>query len=137
MFHVGNGKLKPRLRAALEAEGIVIIQEGLDGSIRYDHFKAPGRRHNGKVTRERIGLAITEERLAVYCRSGSTKLIDQAFSNPRMSVLAASLKGSDTISINIDFDRAGLKNVSGQMTIRAQTPEAATVVEQLESRLPR
>lgn len=70
---LGNGKLKPQLRAALESEGLLIIEGRLQGSIHYRHFKAPGRRSHGKVTLERIALAISEQRLAVYSRSGRAK----------------------------------------------------------------
>ena len=49
-FRMGRGQFKPELRAALESEGLVVLAEGLKGSIRYDNFKAPGKRFNGKVT---------------------------------------------------------------------------------------
>jgi len=32
---LGDGTLKPSLRAELEAEGLVSIEEGLGGSVRY------------------------------------------------------------------------------------------------------
>ena len=54
---LGNGTLKPKLRAALESEGVVLLEEGLPGTITYAHFKAPGRRHNGKV----VGSALASE----------------------------------------------------------------------------
>lgn len=132
---LGSGKLKPELRAALESEGLVTIEEGLRGSVRYRRFKAPGRRFHRKVTPERIGLAISEQRLAVYCRSGRVKLIDSAFSDPRLSAVEVSLQDSDTVSIRIDYDRADVPNVSGEITITARTPKAANVVEHLRARL--
>ncbi len=81
-FRLGDGKLDPELRTALEAEGLVLVDEGLRGSVRYRRFKAPGRRHHGKVTGERVALAISERRFVVYCRSGTTKLIDTPFADP-------------------------------------------------------
>lgn len=132
---LGNGKLKPELRAALESEGLVILEEGLRGSVRYRRFKAPGRRFHGKVTPERIGLAISDQRLAVYCRSGRVKLIDSAFSDPRWSAVEVSLRDSKTVAIRIDYDRLGIPDVSGEITITARTPKAANVVEQLQARL--
>ena len=135
-FRLGNGRLDPELRAALEAEGLVLIEEGLQGSVRYRRFKAPGRRHDGKVTGERIGLAISETRFVVYCRSGSTKLIDASFSDPRLSVLDASLEGNDTVSLKIDYDRAGVPEVSGEIRIVVRTPNAPAIVDQLRARLP-
>jgi hypothetical protein len=132
---LGNGTLKPKLRAALESEGLVLIEEGLAGSVRYKRFKAPGRRHHGKVTGERIGLGVSEERFVVYCRSGRAKLIDTPFSSPRLSMLDVSVQGDDTVAIRIDYDRADVPNVSGEITIIARTPNAARIVDELRARI--
>jgi hypothetical protein len=134
---LGKGTLKPSLRAALESEGLVLIEEGLVGSIRYSNFKAPGKRFKGKITGECFGLGISERRLAIYCRSGRVKLIDQPFTEPRLSTLEVSLDGDDAVAVLIDYDRVDVPRVSGQMTIRARTPNAASVVEELTARLPR
>jgi hypothetical protein len=132
---LGSGKLKPELRAALESEGLVLVEEGLPGSVRYRRFKAPGRRHHGKRTGERIGLAISEKRFVVYCRSGTVELINSPFSDPRLSLLDVSLQGDDVVSIRIDYDRLDVPDVSGEITIRATTPNAVGVVDQLRRRL--
>jgi len=52
--------LKPELRAALESEGLVRIEEGL--CIRYERFRAPGRHQNGKITGVRVGRGISARR---------------------------------------------------------------------------
>ena len=134
---LGKGTLKPSLRAELESEGLVLIEEGLVGSIKYSNFKAPGKRFKGKTTGECLGLGISERRLALYCRSGRGKLIDQPFTEPRLSAIGVSLDGEDRVAFLIDYDRADVPRVSGQMTIRARTPNAARIVEELTSRLPR
>ena len=134
---LGKGTLKPSLRAELESEGVVLIEEGLIGSIRYSNFKAPGKRFKGKITGECFGLGISERRLAVYCRSGRVKLIDQPFTEPRLSAIEVSLDGDDAVALLIDFDRADVPRVSGKMMIRARTPNAARVVDELTARLPR
>jgi hypothetical protein len=134
---LGKGTLKPSLRAALESEGLVLIEEGLVGSIRYSNFKAPGKRFKGKITGECFGLGVSERRLALYCRSGRAKLIDQPFTEPRLSAIDVSRDGEDRVAFLIDYDRVEVPGVSGQMTIRVRTPNAARVVEELTSRLPR
>lgn len=132
---LGTGTFKPEQRTVLESEGLVTIEEGLRGSVRYRHFKAPGRRFHGKVTLERLAVGISERRLAVYCRSGRVKLIDSAFSDPRWQAVAVSLHDGDTVSIRVDYDRAGVPDVSGEIEIRAKTPNAPSVVEHLKARL--
>ena len=136
-FRLGDGRFDPGLWAVFEGEGLVHIEEGLRGSVRYRRFKAPGRRHHGKVTGERIGLAISKERFVVYCRSGSTKLIDAPFSDPRLGILDVSVEGNDTVSLRLDYDRAGVPKVSGEIRIVVRTSNAATIVEQLQARLRR
>lgn len=133
---LGNGRLDSKVRAALESEGLVLVEEGLRGSVRYRRFRAPGRRHHGKVTGERIALAISEERFVVYCRSGSTALVDSSFTNPRLSVVDVTLQGTDSISIRIDYDRADLPKISGEITIVVSTPNAVSIVHELQTRLP-
>lgn len=134
---LGTGKLRPEVRAAVESEGLVVIEEDLPGSVRYRRFKAPGRRFHGKVTLERIALAMSEQRLALYCRSGRVELIDTAFSDPRMVALAVSLHDEETLSLRIDYERVDLPNVSGEITIRAKSTKAPTLVEHLQARLGR
>ena len=131
---LGGGKLKPELREALESEGLVLIEEGLSGSVRYTHFKAPGKRFNGKVTPMRMGIGISEERFVVH---GQAKLIDSPFSAPNFDWVDVGLHSEDKVSFQVDYDRADVKNVSGQIEIRAKTPNAARIVEELRSRLGR
>ncbi len=132
---LGDGTLKPDLRAALESEGLVLVEEGLRGSLRYNHFRAPGRRFHGKVTPERIALGISNRRVVLYCRSGRAKLVDSEFDNPRLSIVDVSLQGDDEVAVHVDYDRANEPKVAGQITIRARTPNAARVVEHLRARI--
>ena len=132
---LGDGTLEPELRAALESEGLVLIEEGLRGSVRYRRFRAPGRRHHGKVTSERMGLAVSEERFVVCCRSGRVKLIDTLFSNPRLGMFDISLRGDDAVAVRIDYDRGDVPDVSGEVTILARTPSAASIVDHVRARL--
>ena len=134
---IGDGSLKPELRERLEAEGVVIIDEGLRGSIRYDKFKAPGKRFNGKVTGERFGLGISEHRIVVCCRSGSVKLVDTEFGSPRLDKLTPEAEG-EKLRLRVDYDgdpEAEAKRVSGQITIRATTPNATRIADELRSRI--
>ena len=133
----GTGALKPELREALESEGLVLIEENLPGRIRYERFRAPGRRHHGKVTGERLALAVSEKRFVVYCRLGRAKLIDTPFADPRLSTLDVSLEGGDTIVLRIDYDRLEVPKVSGVITIRAKTPNAARIVDHVRARVAR
>lgn len=134
---LGDGTLKPSLRDELEAEGLVRVEEGLSGSVRYSHYKAPGKRFHGKITLERLAIGISEARLVVYCRSGRAELIDSPFGEPRLEALRVELHGDGAVDLLVDYDRMGEPSVSGVITIRAKTPNAPAIVEELRDRLPR
>ena len=134
---LGDGTLEPKLRAELEAEGLVLVEEGLPGSVRYDRFRAPGRWHHGKVTWERIGIGLSEQRIVAYCRSGSAELIDSPYSSPHLRALDVSVEGDEAIAFRVDYDRLDVARVSGAITIRAKTPRAHEIVDQVRARLGR
>jgi hypothetical protein len=131
-----GGTLRPQLRAALEDEGLILIEDGLPGSIRYKKFRAPGKYFDGKIVSQRMSLAISETRLVVYGHSGRVKLIDSAFDNPRVGMLDVSLKDEGRVALVVDYDKGDVPKVSGQITIVAKSPNAAAIVEALRARLP-
>lgn len=134
---LGTGKLKPEMRAELEAEGLVLVEEGLGGSVRYRRFRAPGRRFHGKITLERMAIGISRKRVVVYCRSGRVKLIDSDFANPRWDWVEVTAEDDGhAVHFLVDYDRqAQDPKVGGQITIRAKTPRATEIVTQLHGRL--
>jgi hypothetical protein len=134
---LGNGTLKPALHDELEVEGLILVEEGLSGSVRYSHYKAPGKRFHGKVTPERLAIGISQARLVVYCRSGRAELIDSLFDEPRLEALEVELHGDDAVDLLVDYDRMGEPSVSGKITIHAKTPKAPVIVDELRDRLIR
>ena len=127
--------LRPQLRAALEDEGLILIEEGLSGSVRYTKFRAPGKSFDGKIVPMTMCLAISEQRLAVYGQSGRVKLVDTAFDSPRVGMLDVSLKDEGRLAILVDYDKGDVPKVSGQITIVVKSPNAAAIVEELRARL--
>jgi hypothetical protein len=132
---LGSGKLTPDLRKELESEGLVLVEEGLRGSVRYRHFKAPGRRFHGKVTPERMALGISRKRFVIYCRSGRAKLADSPFTNPNLRGVDVSLDGDDKVVIRIDYDQLDVERVSGKIAIHVRMGNARRIVDELRARL--
>ena len=133
---LGAGTLRPQLRAELEEEGLVLLEEGLRGTLRYDHFKAPGRYHHGKVTPQRVALAISEERLVVYGSSGRAKLTDSPFASSDWDKVAVDVVDG-RVEIAVDYDRDDDPKVSGAILIRIHTPNADAIVREVRARLGR
>ncbi len=135
---MGSGRLKPGLRAELEAEGLVLVEERLKGSIRYTHFRAPGKRFHGKIVPMRLALGISERRLVIYGGWVSSELVDSPFGSPRFRAVDVELEGADAVVLRIDYSRmeeAEAAGVSGEIKIRMRTANAASIVEQIRARI--
>jgi hypothetical protein len=132
---LGSGKLTPQLWEELATEGLVLLEEGLPGSVRYTHFKAPGRRMHGKVTPERMALGISRERFVVYCKSGRAKLADSEFTSPNLRGVGVSLDDDDKVVITIDYDKLDVDRVSGRVALHVRTPNARRIAEELRARI--
>ena len=131
---LGSGTLKPELRATLEAEGLVLLEEGLRGRITYRHFRAPGKRFHGKVVPLRLAIAVTERRLVAYASSGRAKLLDTPWDHPNLHALDVALDRDDTVVFRVDYGRMDRRRVSGEVTIRASTSQASAIVEHAQAR---
>jgi hypothetical protein len=130
-----SGTFKPERRAELEAEGLVLLEERLRGRLTYSHFKAPGRRHHGKIRPLRLGIAITERRFVIVTGMLRRELANSEFDRPTLAAVEISLEGDQTVALRIDYDELNQPDVSGVITISFRTPSAPAVVEQLRSRI--
>jgi hypothetical protein len=132
---LGSGKLRRGVRTELESEGLVLLEEGLRGTIRYERFRAPGKRFDGKVVAVRMAIGVSERRLVIYGGWFGSELVDSPFDSPRFEAAEFTVEGGDTFSLRIDYDRLGEPRVSGQVAITARTANAALIIEQVRARL--
>ena len=135
---LGGGELEPKLKAELEAEGLVLVEEKLKGSIRYTRFKAPGKRFHGKIVPLRLAIGISERRLVIYGGWANSEIVDSPFDSPRFRAVDIDLEGVDAIVLRVDYSRmdtAEAAGVSGEITIRMRTANAASIVEQIRTRI--
>ena len=109
----GAGKIPTARRAALEAEGIVILEEGLGGRVSYRRYRAPGKRY-GRRTEGIVGsVALTSKRLVAF--RWSKPIIDVPFDHPAFKKLSCKVENEDTLRLSFeaeDFhdDRSGTIN---------------------------
>ena len=137
---LGGGKLKPEVRAELEAEGLVLVEEKVRGTLHYTHFKAPGKRFHGKIVPMRLAIGLSERRLVVYGGVGAPELVDSPFDSPRFQAVDISLDGDDTAVFHIDYSRmeeAEAAGVSGEIKIKMKPANAPDLVAQIDARLGR
>ena len=134
---LGTGRLRPALRAELEAEGLAVLEEGCLGSVRYEKFRAPGKRFDGKITGIRSAVGVSDARLVVYSHSGRAKLIDSRFDDPRLQTIGIEVASEPAILFTVDYAKLEVLDVSGVVRIRARTPRAAEIAEQVRARVGR
>jgi len=122
------GRIPSRLRAALESEGFVVVDEGIPGAVLTRDFKAPGKRFR----RRRAGftgfLALTRKRMVGYAYG--RRLLHVPFDSPRLRDLDVKLIGPDRLEIA--FEASDFQDrMSGRVRLRFTTPRAGEFLEAL------
>ncbi len=124
----GFGKLPAEYVAALEKEGIILLDEGIRGTVTYRNFRAPGRYSNWKRQWFSSALILTKKRLlALRLRS---EIIDVPFSDERFRQMQFSLEDETTLLVAFD---ASLFHAdwSGSIEYRFQTAQAQAFFDKL------
>lgn len=127
----GAGKFPELLAAALKREGVLLLEEGIPGTVTYTGFRAPGKFFGWKRQWFTASIALTSARL-VATRYAAT-LLDVPLTDDRFRGLRFALERGDTLAIAFD---AGLFNDdwSGSIEYRFRTPRAADVLDMLGRR---
>lgn len=72
-MRLGRGRLPGAARAALDAEGMVVLRERVGGSVTFRRFHAPGKRYS--LLRRKwlnAALVVTQRGLVAYAFAGAS-----------------------------------------------------------------
>ncbi len=124
----GLGQMPQDPGAALESEGVILLEEGIRGSITYKRFRAPGRYSSWRRQTFAGSLVITRERVVAFAFSRT--VVNVPFKDPKFEKLHVSVENEERLLIAFkaeDFhdDR------SGSIEIRYRTPQARLFEERL------
>jgi hypothetical protein len=124
----GIGKIPPPLMAELQAEGLVVFDEGVKGSVTYRDFSAPGKRFLWKRQGFAASIALTKERLVAIAFSNF--LINVPLTDERIHKLNYSVGSNGAWFVKFD---ASLFHAdwSGTIEYRFKTDEAQRLMELL------
>ncbi|WP_018636472.1 hypothetical protein [Parafrankia elaeagni] len=122
---LGAGQLPAPLRDELEAEKLVLLAEGLPGSITYRHYRAPGQRSNWRKEAVTGAIAVTALRLVVW--AGRGKNIDVPLAGPFLAAIEIGLESPNQVRFAYDAGKFSPVR-SGAVEVRLRTPRAADVV---------
>jgi hypothetical protein len=124
----GLGKIPESSRAALAAEGVLLSDEGIKGTVTYRNFRAPGRYSNWKRQWYTASFALTKTRLLAFRHS--SPIIDVPFTDARFRRLQFSIENETTLLVSFDASLFH-HDWSGTIDYRFQTPHAQEFLDKL------
>jgi hypothetical protein len=131
-----TGQFPEEMRTQLAAEGVVVMETGLKGSITWRHYRAPGRRSSYRRVGTYISIALTTERLVVW--GAGHPQIDVPLRHPAIREIEASVDEKGRLLLAFDA-HAFHENTSGRIEVRLNSEQAgrlAELVNQAASALP-
>jgi hypothetical protein len=125
----GLGKIPEPLRRTLEGEGLLLMDEGVAGSVTYVNFRSPGRVSVWR--RQWFGGAIALTRVRLFALRYAKTVIDVPLADERIRAMRFSVEAETTLLIAFD---AGLfhSDWSGQIEYRFRTEQASAFLEKLQ-----
>lgn len=125
----GVGKIPAQWRGTIESEGIVLMDEGIGGTVTYRDFRSPGRRASWKKSAFSGAIALTRTRLLAL--QFSSPMINVPLDDDRLRQMQFSVEGADRILIafnaNLFHD-----DWSGTIEYRFRTSQAPAFVKKLK-----
>ena len=121
----GDGRFPEDVRAGLESEGVVFLEEGLWGSITYRHYRAPRTRSALRKTGMVGAVAVTTQRIVVW--GARHRQIDIPLSDPRLAAFDVAAERPDRIVFAFDAEAFSTER-SGRIEVRLRGVEADRLV---------
>ncbi|MCP4540887.1 MAG: hypothetical protein GY832_27440 [Chloroflexi bacterium] len=124
----GWGRIPKQYAPTLHDEGIVLIDEGIGGSITFKKFRAPGQYHSWKRSWFTGCIVLTEQTFAAFALI--KPLVYVSLDHENISELLCTIEESDTLLIKYDASAFNEK-WSGTIECRFKTSKAQMFIERL------
>lgn len=128
----GLGGIPAPLLTRLKGEGLLLLDEGVRGSVTYRDFRAPGRYSHWKRQWYTSSIALTRVRLVALRRS--SPVIDVPLADERIRRLRLSLEGDDTLLVAFDASLFH-GDWSGIIEYRFRTPRPQHFIDAVHERV--
>ena len=127
----GFGGVPEAMKPILEQEGIVLLDEGIGGSITFRNFRAPGKRYSYRKNWFTGSLVVTELRFAGF--AFRRPVINVPLEGPHLDKLDCSLEKEHAV-LRVAFDSSDFhEDWSGMIECRFRTPMARQFLERIEA----
>jgi len=124
----GVGRMPAQWRATIESEGVVLIDEGIGGSVTYRDFRAPGKRSAWRKVAFSGSIALTKTRLLAM--QYANPAINIPLDDERFKQLRISVEGAETLLVAFDPSLFH-DDWSGTMEYRFRTTQAQAFLKGL------
>jgi hypothetical protein len=124
----GWGRIPKRYAPTLHDEGILLLDEGIGGSVTYRNFRAPGRYHSWKRSWFTGSIVLTGRTFAAFALF--KPLIYVPLDHENLSELCCSIEESGALLVEYDASAFDEK-ASGTVECRFKTPIAREFLERL------
>ena len=128
----GIGKFPAIYNTELTAEGVVLSDEGLKGSVTYRNYHRPGMSAGYKYVGYIMSITVTNVRVAAY--SGENPLINVPFTDERLRQIAFSVEAGGSLLAAFDASLFH-DDWSGQIEYRFKTPLAQAIVKKIKANI--
>jgi hypothetical protein len=117
------------VRDQLAGEDLLLLEEGLGGSITYRRYKAPGKRARLKKVGISGAVCVTDRRLLVWGARG--KLVDVPFDDERFAAIEVEAEQPDRVLFAWEASLFH-DNRSGRVEVRLHPVQADQVIALLK-----
>jgi hypothetical protein len=124
----GLGRIPKKYAFSLRQEGIVLMDQGIRGSVTYRQFRAPGRRYSWKKSAFIGSLVLTRQTFAAFAMTRPLLLVP--LEDKRLSELCCCAEKENTLVVAYDASLFSTK-ASGTVECRFRTEKARLYLERL------
>jgi len=121
----GSGRLPKMVRDQIDGEDVLLLAEGLTGTITFRKYKAPGKRSRLKKVGVAGAVCVTDKRLLVWGARG--KLVDVPRDDERFAAIEVGAEGADKVLFAWEASLFH-DNRSGRVEVRLHPVQADQVV---------
>lgn len=126
--HFGFGKISESFMSQLQSEGILLLDEGVKGSVTYINFHRPGKSSGWERRGMIASIAVTKTRFLAL--NSSIPVINVTLTDKRLSLMRFLQEDAETLYVAFDANLFQ-SDWSGKVEYRFRTTEASHFLELL------
>ena len=130
LYHIfGLGKIPKKFLPDITREGIILMDEGIGGSVTFRKFRAPGKRYGYRRNWFSGSVVLTQKTFLAF--TTFNPVIGVPWDDQRLNALEYFLEKTETLCVRYDASVFN-EEWSGTIECRFKTPKARIILETIE-----